>query len=337
MKKTIKRSARLTLLAPLMLFGFGGSKHRPRVECGGTTVKTDHNAPKEIKSKDITDLHVTFYLQGNWSSFERKEHFSFDVKPNENGELTVTELTENMSVPADKELLIQLQQVVDETRLALSNGVYKVTAGLPPPYQPCYVTINYASGEQIQFTENNNPDAKWAKAMYLTFANWFTKHGNDKLMPPVYKGVVDRVRLELVENGVYTTYTRIVVLPKDAIDGKRNLFGKSIYDSVKKQDITDEFILFPDDFYEKVGGIISNYDMCEYDRCSVFYAKEDKDEQDTDDGRDKLSLHIHHEDNHQINIDTTNPERIEKLRPLVSDLMVYYDHLFATAEKKTGR
>ena len=337
MKKTIKRSARLTLLAPLMLFGIGGRKPDTSHMCGGTTDKTDDKAPKEIKSKDITKLSVTFYVRGEWSSIERKEEYSFAVEPDENGVLTLTERTLGISVPADNVFLAQLQQVIDDTRLVLRNGIYRVTAGLPPPYQPCHVTVEYASGEKLSYTENNNPDDEWIKLMYPVFAAQFSKGGIDTLLIPNYKGVVNSISLDIYENGVYTWYSRITVLPEDAIDGRRDLFGKRRYSASAKKETLTEYILLPDDFYEIVTGIIHKYDLSEFDRCSVFYAKEDKDEQDTDDGRDKLSLHIHHEDNHQINIDTTNPERIKKLRPLVSDLMAYYDNLFAAAEKKTGR
>ena len=337
MKKTIKRSARLTLLAPLMLFGIGGKRPDTSHMCGGTTDKTDDKAPKEIKSKDISKLSVTFYVRGEWSSIERKEEYSFAVEPDENGVLTLTERTLGISVPADNVFLAQLQQVIDDTRLVLRNGIYRVTAGLPPPYQPCHVTVEYASGEKLSYTENNNPDDEWIKLMYPVFAAQFSKGGIDTLLIPNYKGVVDSINLDTYENGVYTWYSRITVLPEDAIDGRRDLFGKRRYSASAKKETLTEYILLPDDFYEIVTGIIHKYDLREFDRCSVFYAKEDKDEQDTVDGRDKLSLHIHHEDNHQINIDTTNPERIKKLRPLVSDLMAYYDHLFATAKKKTGR
>ena len=320
-----------------MLFGLGGKKPKPSHVCGGTTDKTDHNAPKEIKSKDITDLSVTFYLSGEWSSFETKQRFSFDIKPDENGGLTLTELDKHLSAAADKDLLASVQQVIDETRLALKNGISKVTAGLPPPYQPCYVTINYASGEKISFTENNNPDAKWAKQMYLTFADWFASHGNDKFLPPVYKGTVDSVRLDMRKSGIYTSYSLITVLPEQAIGGERTLFGKRKYDHSLKKETLAEFILQPDDFYQKVGSIIDKYDMRPFDKCSVLYeAPSDKKGSDEEES-DKLSLHIHHEDNHQINIDTSDPERIEKLRPLISDLIGYYDHLFDTAEMKTSK
>ena len=339
MKKTIKRSARLTLLAPLMLFGIGGRKPDTSHMCGGTTDKTDDKAPKEIKSKDITKLSVTFYVRGEWSSIERKEQYSFGVEPNENGELTLTERTLGISVPADNVFLAQLQQVIDDTRLVLRNGVYRVTAGLPPPYQPCHVTVEYASGEKLSYTENNNPDDEWIKLMYPVFAEQFAKGGIDILLIPNYKGVVDSINLDTYENGVYTWYSRITVLPEDAIDGRRDLFGKRRYNASAKKETLTEYILLPDDFYETVTEIIHKYDLREFDRCSVLYIAPPKntDNDETSDSKDKISLHIHHEDGHQLNIETKDPERIEKLRPLVNELIEYYDHILAIADKKTGK
>ena len=64
---------------------------------------------------------------------------------------------------AEDAFLVQLQNVIDAYRLVELNGVYRVTAGLAPEYQECCVFVEYESGEKLNFTVNNDPEAEWAK------------------------------------------------------------------------------------------------------------------------------------------------------------------------------
>ena len=84
---------------------------------GGNTKSNDPNAPKEIKSKDIADFHVNFYLHNRYSEEEKygdNHFFDFSVKKDESGVLTAYEDERGISYPADEYLLEELQDVIDE-------------------------------------------------------------------------------------------------------------------------------------------------------------------------------------------------------------------------------
>jgi hypothetical protein len=160
-------------------------RFEPEPLCGGTTDRTDHKAPKVINSREITSLSVHFSLVGEWQSGRDIVECELVIKPNESGIVTVTEPTLSISYEVDKELLDKVQDIIDKEGLARKNGIYKVTAGLPPEFQPCYLIVDYASGERLSFTENNEPEAAWAKQMYLLAADWFAQKGSPAMLPPM--------------------------------------------------------------------------------------------------------------------------------------------------------
>ena len=180
------------LLSVLTFFGLGGCAAAvgPPV-CGGTTDKTDHSAPKKIESKELVAFYAHFYLRGEWSPGRKNCFYTCEVQKDEQGALTAIVWKDSVqearvSLPADESLLASLVSVIDKHNLAAKNGVYRVTAGLPPPFQKCHFSASYASGETLEFTENNNPDAEWTRETYLAFAEWFAEKGDDSLLPPKF-------------------------------------------------------------------------------------------------------------------------------------------------------
>ena len=169
------------VLCGLTLFGFGGCKKQPVAISGGTVDKTDYDAPKVIESKDITEFSTRFFLIEGLDGEVVNRRFQFEIKNNENGELTVFETESGASVPANSELLASVQNVIDNNDLVSKNGIYRITAGLAPEYQEGFLNAAYASGETLSFTENNDPYAQWAKEMYAVFADWFENNGDSSL------------------------------------------------------------------------------------------------------------------------------------------------------------
>ncbi|MBR4750007.1 MAG: hypothetical protein IK083_10620 [Abditibacteriota bacterium] len=166
------------------LAGCVGHKQQDPPVCGGVTDKTDPKAPKTIKSKDIASLKVNIIFTGERVQKDGyMEEFSFAVAKDKDGALTASEKTTGVSLPADKALLDKLQEVIDSAKLAERNGVYRVTAGLPPIFSPQSFTAVYASGEKLTFTENNDPDAEWCEQLYGVFADWFASKGENGLKP----------------------------------------------------------------------------------------------------------------------------------------------------------
>ena len=177
-------------LSALTFFGLAGCAAAvPPPVSGGTTDKTDYAAPKKIESKELTAFSAHFYLRGEWPAGHGNRFCTFEVKKDGQGVLTAAVRADSAretlaSLPADEELLAALVSVIDKHNLAAKNGVYRVTAGLPPQFQKCHFSTSYATGETLEFTENNNPDAEWTKEIYLAFAHWFAERGDDSLLPP---------------------------------------------------------------------------------------------------------------------------------------------------------
>ena len=335
MSRTRGKMIMAVLVSLLTFLGLGGCASAiDRPECGGTTDKTDHNAPKKIESKDLTDYYAHFYLSGEWSPGRNDRFYTVEVRKDEQGVLTATVWTDSVkdacvSLPADEKLLTKLQSIIDERKLAAKNGVYRVTAGLPPEFQACHFNANYASGEKIEFTENNNPDAEWTRETYLTFAEWFAEKGNESLLPPKLSyGPIKDCSFTLTGEGRKVHISPVHVQEKNAIDGEQRLLGKTSYDAASKIWERDEYILFPEDYLEQIHAILSKYDLRTFDWHSVLYKKRKMTDEEKDFFRPVLQIHVNFADGKGLRIDTNDPGDIETLRPLVQELLAYHDSLF---------
>ena len=331
------------LLCALTLFGLGGCRtDNPDPDApsaGGTTDKTDYDAPKEIKSKDISQFYATFFLVGEWRPGFQGGQLTCEIKEDDAGQLMATLSSEGdssdapademplASAPADGTLLTAVQEIIDEYELVQQNGIYRVTAGLAPEFQYSSMTVQYESGEQLTFTTNNNPDAMWAKQLYLAFANWFAEKGDDSLLPPKRTESVVKLRYHFKDNGILTEYGGINVQEDKAIDGETYLLEKDVYDMEKEETLEWKFVKFPEDYYERITEIIARYDLSAYDHYSVYYWMNPAEEED-EPQLAELQLHLKFESGQQIQIDTNNAERIDALRPLLADLAAYHDSLF---------
>ena len=332
MRGKIIMAVLFSLLTFLGLGGCASAVDRP--ECGGTTDKTDHNAPKTIVSKDLTDYYAHFYLPGEWSPGRKDRFYTVEVRKDEQGVLTATVWTDSLkdacvSLPADEKLLAKLQAIIDERRLAGSNGVYRVTAGLPPEFQACHFKANYASGEKIEFTQNNNPDAEWTRETYLTFAEWFAEKGDDSLLPPkLTYGPIKKCSFTLSEDGRKVHISPVHVQEERAINGEQLLLGRMSYDAAAKEWERDEFTLFPEDYLQQIHAILSAHDLRAFDYHSVLYRKRKMTDEEKDFFRPALQIHVDFEDKRSLRIDSNDPGDIETLRPLVTELLSYHDSLF---------
>ena len=308
------------LLSALTIFGFGGCRGKPPLApvTGGVTDKTDRKAPKVIESKDISDYYAAFLLSGEWSQGNKNVFYTFAVKPDDSGVLTATESVTGTSAPADKELLDALQAIIDECKLAEWNGEYRITAGLPPEYQPSTLTVNYASGEKLTFTLNNEPSWEWSRATYLAFANWFAARGIDALTPPeAVVGTVDNVALTLrdPENDSIRDYG---IWSEPDAEGRR-MFCRFIGREKTEAPITDEQA-----FFAGVNEILTHYDLRRYDTHSSLYGYEQT-EEDWETMSADLELTFWFENDSQMNVYTSVPKEIDALRPLVGELIDYFD------------
>ena len=316
------------ILASIMaIIGLGGCSANENVLCGGVTDRTDPNAPKVIRSKDIATYSAHFFLQGEWTPGHQQGcAYTFTIRPDDKGVLMVTESELKLSAPADKELLQKLQRIIDDEKLAKENGYYRVTAGLPPEFQPCHFNVNYASGEKLTFTKNNDPDAKWAEKTYMVFAQWFAKHGNESLLPPRVTREINHISIDFKDNDTFYSYSPMYRNFEDA-DNNRNLqFNKMIVQGKNKT--TNEFIEFPPDFYDNVNRIVSKYDLHPFDSASVLYSTEQTEADQKDAFSSTVQINIQYKDGYNLPIHTSAEKSVNDLRPLIKELIEYFDTLF---------
>ena len=294
---------------------------------GGNTTHIDANAPKEIESKEIADFYAHFYLVGEWGRGDGDREYLFEVRPNESGELIASESGSGVQMPADEELLAALQRVIDENELALKNGIYDVTAGLPPEFQACGVNVNYVSGENLKFTINNEPEAPWAQGIYLAFADWFASKGDERFVPPRETGQVTRLRFDWRKDGKKLSYGDIHVPEEMAIDGQTLVLNKDIYNYGTQKTELDKFVAFPEDYFDRISEIFAGHDWRAFSHYSVLYGQGREDFDPWPDDGD-LEIYLEYESGHREDILVSEPSDIELLQPLLDELLGYLDGLF---------
>ena len=339
------------LLTVLTALGLGGCKEEPvpapapdpEPIDGGTTVYTDENAPKTIVSKDIYALDVACFIAPRWHG-EDGHDFHFRIFANEESDLIAKEESSGAIQYANEVLLSAVQAVIDKHELAAFNGVYEVTAGLSPEYQEKTFNAEYASGETLRFTLNNDPYAAWALDLYDVFAAWFASCGDESLYPAKEATLVSRFDLRVNERGVWTEFSGINVSEKDAIDGQTYLLHKSVYDEAAQTTRALEFRLFPEDYYAQITDILAAYDVTRkyelsaYDVHACNYGNHDEGyygfgsgstadaEEDAQDLY--LELYAEFESGRRLSIETRKESEIQGFAPLLSALFTYCDQLF---------
>ncbi len=321
----------IALLSALMAFGlFGCDKESP--VSGGVTDKTDPNAPKEIRSKDISEFSVNFFHETR-KNINDEQFFDFEVKKNDEGILMAEETNTGISQKADKDLLDSLQEVIDRYRLVSMNGYYRVTAGLPPEYQKCTLRVIYGSGEKLSFSENNNPSAKWTAAVYDVFAKWFAEKGDDSLYPQREESLVSRMDIDVKENSILRQYMTVHVKQEDAIDRDEQLLEKLIYDDEKKEMIEEKNAAIPEDYYRNITAILKKYafdlkyQYSYFEHNDGYYGFNDEHGNDEQDGNDLISLYVEFESGNRLDLKTRKDSEIAAMKDLLDELLSYNDSL----------
>ena len=348
MRQTFKGGRIMAMLLcacmALGLFGCTG-KEAPRTEPevidGGTTDRTDKNAPKKIESGTLTGFHAGMYLGARWNAQEG-HFFDFSIKKDDSGVLTASERETGVSLPADDALLDALQRVIEEYDLVSRNGVWSVTAGLPPECQAYGFEAYYDSGEKLTFMTNNEPMARWAEAVCDVFADWFAAHGQTALLPPQETSPVTRLDLRWTEDGVWYSWSGVNVQPENAVDGETYLLCRDVYDPAGTRSEDSVYRLFPEDYYATLGQILLKYDAVtryeqsyydyeagnngNHDRGYFGFGPGAGGEEDAED--DGVELYVVFESGNRMSIETKKPSELEALRPMLEELRAYLESLF---------
>ncbi len=307
--------------------GVRRQKEPSGVICGGVTDNTDRKAPKTIVSKDITAFSASMYLLGRWSGPDENMLYDFEIKKNEDGKLFACEKTTGIKAGADKTLLSGLQKVIDDEKLAEQNGLWRVTAGLPPEFQEISFSAEYASGATLRFTCNNDPFADWPKRIYLVFADWFAGRGIGDLLVPKNDGPVKSVSLEVGSGEMFTEIRSVRVREENAKSGETLLLEKNVFDGSAKKN-SSKRICFPADYYKRISEILAGYDLRAFDRSSVLYGLGRDLKDDNDKNAPGVVLHIEYENGDRLLIEAKDKKDTELLKPVTDALLEYYASIF---------
>lgn len=345
--KRKKGKPMIALVLTALLFSAAGCRtEEPEEEPidGGTVTHWDSNAPKVIKSRDIKSFEAAFFLNCRWTSkTENGSDFHF-VITEENGTPMASETIVGVKAPADGALLESLQEIIERHELVKKNGLYDVTAGLPPEFQPGGITVTYASGETLTFTTDNDPDAEWAEEVYDVFAEWFFDQGEEALYPKPETSLITRVIFEYMEDGKSESYSGVNVPEEKAIEGETHLLNQDFYDPEADPEFVSKYILFPEDYYERVTEIIAGTDLIRHYDFSIrnpetgdlsnhdcgYYGMGDKTTKDHEEDTEGLSLEIYldYESGKRVRIETSKASEIEAMKPIADALLEYHRSLF---------
>lgn len=274
--------------------------------CGGLINNTNYDAPKEIKSKDITKMSMRFFLFKTWG-YREGNNYSFSVEKDEEGNIYLSDYQDKVLI--DKDILIEAQQIIDNNELVKLNGTSEYTSGLPVEYSPMNLSVDYESGEHLFFCKDGYPTSKWARDFVKLFGNVFNKNGIDKYMPPKETTTLTRFDIDFDKEDKHYLYAELTY-DENTVKFLRSVYDKNVKDSVDNEiDITDEM-------YVKVGQIIEDNDFTFLDYDGVRPEVETKD-----------YIYLEFQDGRTQRIEKTkgNEERFEKV---LNEITTYLDTLF---------
>ena len=156
----------LAALAGLLLSACRPAEEAPL--CGGVTNRTDHSAPKVIESKEIAEFSASFWITDEHASQSGRWELQAFKESSGGVAVSVRGVVQGQA-QADTSFLADLQEVIDRFGLAKSNGIDRVTAGLPPRFSPTRLSVDYASGERLYFQMNGDPKAEWPRVLLELF------------------------------------------------------------------------------------------------------------------------------------------------------------------------
>lgn len=305
--------------------------------CGGP-VDNSYNAPKEIKSENITSFSCHFFLYGDYDS-DGDDSYYFDVEKNDEGKLILTESRHDVNCEVDWELMKGIREIIRKYDLVKKNGTDRHTSGLPTEFQPNSFEAVYDSGEKLYFSTNNDPDGEWEREILKLMRTELHDRGIYVFDPPT--GVTDITRCEVLfaEGDTFYRFNELgVPLPgvsKSFEDLATNGYAEDEYATRIELEIWDRskkgggLLLFGDPdqkYYDGLSDILADVNMKEFDNYDY-----DPSGFDYNNAPQYYQLYIEYEYGNRISGFSEDSELVEKLRPTV-EKMVEFVKTYTTDE-----
>ena len=178
--------------------------------CGGVVDNSNANASKDIKSDKLVSFSAKFYLYGTITG-GKDSGYEISVNKDNEGKYILKVSGNNAVCETDEAFLREVQSIIVENNLISINGMNKHTSGLPVMFQPCYFDAVYASGEELHFSIDNNPESDWGRDLYKLTRKEFEKHGLTAFAPPADNGKITKFILKYTEGDICYHYGEITV------------------------------------------------------------------------------------------------------------------------------
>lgn len=343
-RMSIKKSAGYLILAASLLCLCGCASRKvdemtknEDVICGGTTDTSDLNAPKEIKSDNLTSLSMGFYHEDKFDS-SKGRYYTFYLTEDENGKLRLKDNSASTGYEVDEVVLDDAQAIIKKYELAKSNGIHKITAGLAPCYAECFFEAEYDSGESISFSVNSDPCAKWSGAFVDYFGSIFAKNGDEKYLVSKIDGTIKRFCFNLQEDGKLYSCDSIRVpisgvtrsfeevasgdLPDSEYETKLNI---NVYDLEKDEEERNVYSYPTKEYYEGILEIVSDMEIRDFEN---YNSSSDFD--DAQSSAEYYEFYIEFEDGKRISGASNEPEDFDNFKPIANRITEYLEDYFNT-------
>ena len=232
---------------------------------GGVINNSNYDAPKEIKSKEITKMSMGFFLFDPWSRNREGKHYFFIIDKDEDGNMYLSDtINGNNKILIGEDLLKEAQKIIDDNNLVNLNGTVEYTSGLPVEFSPEELTVDYKSDEHLHFLINGYPYSKWQKEFVKLFGREYLRNGNDKYMPP--KETLTLTRFDVDFDKDYKHYLYAEVIQVD----ETKKFMRIVYDK-EKQESVDDAVEIKREIFDKVALIIEENGFSDNDKVVMFH------------------------------------------------------------------
>ncbi len=187
---------------------------------GGRVDYSDKKASKVIKSEELIYFQTSFHLAAD-EIYNDLRDYSFQMTTAENGNIYISEgYDESIKCQTDGIFVANLAQLIKDHNLAALNGVKRKTYGLPPEFDTCSLSAEYASGEVLSFYDDGDPNSDWTNAVFDLFAKEFTAHGINDLLPPKEDSMISRFSMEYTSGDLRHLYGEVQVPIKKKEDNR---------------------------------------------------------------------------------------------------------------------
>ena len=262
MKK--KRNILCSILVFILTFGLllplsGCTKEEPEIKPevpGGFHDNTDHDAPKEIKSREIVEFSATFYIYDEYDNFYGAA-YQYEITSSDGKYILSEKDRYGIETEISENVLEDVQALIEKNNLILLNGIHSHTDALPPPYQPCYLDVVYASGETLSFSFDGDPGAKWAKDFRKYFNSVFTQAGFKETAPDENNLAIDYFTIEFNDGPIAYSYGTIRFEDKDRL-------YCFVRDMEKDESISARYASLEGGFLEQLSALIEELHLQEF-------------------------------------------------------------------------